>query len=230
MKNYAQLISLGAFVALIGYITSGPVGFLIVRLVKPQPAWTSPSVFAGNYHAIQDLPFYFGFLLIGGMLMLAAGHYLNYSGADSEKKFHLLVSFGWTIAFFTLISFNYICQTTFVRHLALNYKPDYDTAIATFSMANPMSFCWANEIWGYGLLGVATWLMAGYYSGRNNLIRSLLIANGVVSVATVVFTIVDMNWLLTSIGLSAYFVWNILMIVLMILIYNHSGKLKTKGI
>lgn len=48
MKNYAQLISLGAFVALIGYITSGPVGFLIVRLVKPQPAWTSPSVFAGE--------------------------------------------------------------------------------------------------------------------------------------------------------------------------------------
>jgi hypothetical protein len=223
--NYNKLISLGSLIALIGYITSGPVGFLIVSAVKPQPAWTSASVFAENYHIIQDLPFYFGFLLIGGMLMLAVGHYLNYKEDDPQKKFHLLVALGWTIAFFTLISLNYISQTTFVRHLALHYKPEYDPAIATFSMANPMSFCWANEIWGYGFLGVATWLMAGYYSGRNNLIRSLLIANGAVSVATVAFTIVDMKWLLTSIGLGGYFIWNVLMIVLMILIFNNSRKL-----
>lgn len=224
MKNYTKSISLGALVALTGYITSGPVGFLIVRAVKPQPAWTSPGVFAQNYHVIQDMPFYFGFLLIGGMLMLVVGHYLNYNGDDPEKKFHLQVALGWTIAFFTLIAFNYISQTTFVRHLALNYKPEYDTAIATFSMTNPMSFCWANEIWGYGFLGVATWLMAGYYSGRNNSIRVLLMTNGVVSVATVVFTIVEINWLMTSVGLSAYFIWNILMIVLMVLIYRDAVK------
>lgn len=220
--SYSQLISLGALIALVGYLTSGPLGFLVVSAVKPQPEWTSPATFAANYHIIQDLPFYFGFLLIGGMLMLAAGHYLNFKDDDHEKKFHLLVGMGWTIAFFALISFNYISQTTFVRHLALNYKPEHDTAIATFSMANPLSFCWANEIWGYGFLGVATWLTAGYYSGRNNLIRSLLITNGVVSVATVALIIVDVKWLSTSLGLSAYVVWNVLMIVLMILIYNYS--------
>jgi hypothetical protein len=225
--KYNKLLTLGSLVALIGFISSGPVGFLIVNIVKPQPTWTSSSVFAENYHVIQDLPFYFGFLLIGGMLMLAVGHYLNYNGDDPEKKFHLLVAVGWTIAFFTLISFNYISQTTFVRHLALNYKPEYQSAIATFSMTNPMSFCWANEIWGYGFLGVATWLMAGYYTGKNNSIRLLLIANGVVSIATVLFTIIDMNWLLTAIGLSAYFIWNVLMILTMVLIYNYSKKFST---
>src|SRR5690349_21092631 len=115
-SNYSRLISLGALVALMGYVASGPVGFLLVRLIKPQPVWTSSALFAENYHVIQDVPFYFGFLLTGGMLMLATGHYLNFQEDDPEKKFHLLVGLGWTIAFITLISFNYICQTTFIRH------------------------------------------------------------------------------------------------------------------
>lgn len=225
VMDYNKLILRGSLIALIGYITSGPLGFIVVRLVKPQPAWTSASVFAENYHFIQDLPFYFGFLLTGGMLMLVTGHYLSYNDKHPEKKLKLLFALGWTIAFFTLIGFNYISQTTFVRHLALNYKPENDFAIATFSMANPLSFCWANEIWGYGFLGIATWLMAGYYSGRNNLIRSLLIANGIVSVGTIVFTIIDTNWLMTSIGLSAYFIWNVLMIALMCLICSDVRKL-----
>jgi hypothetical protein len=87
--DYNRLISLGALVALIGYIMSGPVAFAIVNLVKPQPSWISPAVFAENYSTIQDLPFYFGFFLIGGMLMLAVGHYLNFKDDDDEKKFHL---------------------------------------------------------------------------------------------------------------------------------------------
>jgi len=226
--SFHRLISLGSLIALVGYGTSGPVGFLIVRVLRPQPAWTSPKVFAENYHIIQDLPFYFGFLLIGGMLMLAAGHYLNYKGDDVQKRFHQLLAFGFTIVFFALISFNYICQTTFVRHLALNYKPDYDPVISSFSMANPLSFCWANEIWGYGFLGVATWLNAGYYSRTSNIIRTLLIANGVVSIATVVFTVIDTNWLLTPLGLGAYIIWNVLMIVLMILIYSYTRRLDKK--
>ncbi len=222
--KYNNLISLGALVALAGYILSGPVAFLVVHLVKPQPAWVSPAVFAQNYNTIQDIPFYFGFVLIGGMLMLATGHYLNYPGENEAVKFHLLVSVGWTIAFFTLIAFNYICQTTFVHNLALRYRPEYDSAISTFSMSNPMSFCWANEMWGYAFLGIATCLMAGYYRGKNSFIRILLIANGIVSVASAVWTIVDVGWVMGVAGLASYFIWNILMIVLMISIYRHSTR------
>jgi len=220
--DHSKLISLGALVALIGYIMSGPVAFLIVHLVKPQPAWVSPEVFAENYSAIQDLPFYFGFLLLGGMLMLVAGHYLNFKEDDDEKKFHLLVSFGWTIVFCALISFNYICQTTFVHNLAMHYQPEYDSAISTFSMSNPMSFCWANEMWGYAILGIATLLMAGYYRDKNNFIRSLLIANGIVSLMSAIWTIIDVSWVMTTAGLVSYFAWNVLMIVMMIMIYKQA--------
>lgn len=228
--GYNRLISIGALIALTGYITSGPLAFLIVHFVKPQPAWISSAVFAENYSIIQDLPYYFGFLLIGGMLMVSAGHYLNYMGGDTLKKFHLLVALGWTIVFCTLISFNYICQTTFVRNLALNYKPEYDVAIATFSMSNPLSFCWANEMWGYAFLGIATLLTAGYYKGRNKLIHALLIINGIVSIASAIWTIIDVHWVLTLAGLAAYFAWNVLMIVLMIMIYKYAKHSRTRSI
>jgi hypothetical protein len=222
--NYNRLISFGALVALAGYILSGPVAFLIVQWLRPQPTWVSPEVFAANYSSLQNLPYYFGFLLIGGMLMLVAGHYLNYTGENLKTKFHLLVSLGWTIVFCTLISFNYICQTTFVHNLALHYKPEYDPAIFTFSMSNPLSFCWANEMWGYAFLGIATLLMSGYYTGKNKLIFWLLIANGIASLISAFWTIVDVNWVMTLTGLFAYFTWNVLMIVMMILIYTFSKK------
>jgi hypothetical protein len=157
MKSpFDKLISVSALIALSGYVLSGPIAFFLVHLINPQPPWLSPSVFADHYSPIQDLPYYFGFLLIGGMLMLVAAHYLNCQGETEKKKFQLLLALGWTIVFCALISFNYVSQTTFVRNLALHYKPEYDAAIAAFSMANPMSFCWANEMWGYALLGVAT--------------------------------------------------------------------------
>src|ERR1043166_1997011 len=119
-----RLISLGAIVALTGFILSGPIGFLIVALTNPQPPWISAAVFAEHYHWIQDIPFYFGFLLVGGMMMVAAGHYLNYDENNKQIQFHLLLSVGWTIVFATLITFNYICQTTYVHNLAIHYKPE----------------------------------------------------------------------------------------------------------
>lgn len=68
--HYNKLISPGALVALIGYIVSGPVTFLIVHLVNAQSGWVSPAVFAGNHSNIQDLSFCFGFILIYAMLIL----------------------------------------------------------------------------------------------------------------------------------------------------------------
>ena len=223
-SGYNKLISLGAGVALAGFLLSGPVGFVIVQWTNPQPPWVSAAVFSAGYHVVQDLPYYFGFLLIGGMIMLAAGHYLNYSGDNRQTKFHLLVALCWTIIFASLIFFNYICQTTFVRHLAMDYKPEYDGFIATFSMANPMSLSWSIEMWGYGYLGVANWLMSSYYLNRNDLIRVLLITNGVMSLAGVGLTIVDIQWVLTGVGLIAYTIWNLLMIIILMLIWRFNNR------
>jgi hypothetical protein len=223
MKSpFDKLISVSALIAMSGYVLSGPIAFFLVHLINPQPPWVSPSVFSDNYSPVQDLPYYFGFLLIGGMLMLVAGHYLNCQRENEKKKFQLLIAFGWTIVFCALITFNYVSQTTFVRNLALHYKPEYDAAISAFSMANPMSFCWANEMWGYALLGVATWFMAGYYRDKSNFIRILLILNGIISVASALWTAIDVAWVMTTAGLVGYFAWNVLMIVLMISIYLNS--------
>ncbi len=219
-----RLISYGALVALIGYIMSGPVAFFIVSVVNPQPPWESSALFAENYHTIQDTPYYFGFLLVGGMLMVTAGHYLNYKGSNPVKKFHMLLSVAWTIIFATLIMFNYVSQISFVRNLAVNYKPEYDAAIQIFSMSNPLSFCWANEMWGYGFLGLATILLSGYYQHDSKVIYLLLIVNGFVSLLSAIMTLIDATWVMTTIGLFCYFAWNILMIALMMYLYNHAKR------
>lgn len=225
--SYNRLISLGALTGLAGFLLSGPIGLFIVQMTHPQPKWVSPAVFAENYRVVQDMPYYFGLLLIGGMLMLAAGHYLISDGETALTRFHLLLAVMWTTFFAALIFFNYICQTTFVRHLALHYRPANDPLIATFSMANPTSLAWSIEMWGYGVLGVANWLMSGYYLKRNRAIYWLLILNGLVSVLTVVFTVMDMNWLMSTPGLAGFIAWNVLMISLMVLIYRHFKTKRT---
>lgn len=66
--------------------------------------------------------------------------------------------------------------------------------------------------------------MAGYYRDKNNFVSLLLIANGIVSIAAAACTIADVNWVMTIAGLIAYFVWNVLMIAMMIMIYLQSKK------
>lgn len=225
MKSKKDLISFRSLVALIGLIFSGPFGVLLVQIIKPQPAWTSVAVFVANYSPIQNIPYYFGIILVGGMLILAAAHYIN---ADNEKEFdklHILLSLIWTTIFSVFIFFNYICQTTFIHHLASNYKSEYDTVISTLSMANPNSLGWSIEMWGYAILGIATWLMSAFYREKNKIVYALLIINGIVSVLSAILFIINAGWLLTTTGLIGYFSWNLLMIVLLLLIYRHSKKI-----
>jgi hypothetical protein len=73
-------------------------------------------------------------------------------------------------------------------------------------------------MWGCAFLGIATLLMSGYYKNKNQTIAFLLIANGIVSIACAIFAVFDINWVMTTSGLIAYFAWNILMIVLMLMI------------
>ena len=103
MKNKGNLISLGSLTALVGFILSGPVGFLIVQTIHPQPAWTSAAEFAANYNSIQNIPYWFGFILVGGMLMLAAAHYIIASEEEPADKFNTLLALAWTTIFAILI-------------------------------------------------------------------------------------------------------------------------------
>ena len=225
IDRYERLISFGAIVALAGFVLSGPVAFIVVRLISPQPEWISPEVFSQHYNIIQDSPYYFGFLLIAGMVMIFAGHFLNYKdGNDVNGKFKLLLALCFSIVFCTLISFNYICQTTFIRNIALNYQPEHASVVATFSMANPLSLSWAIEMWGYAFLGLSTALCSVYYRDRSNLIAVLMVLNGIVSVFSAVMTAANVHWVMTVGGLLAYFGWNVLMILMMILIYRETNS------
>jgi len=228
-SGYERLISTGAIVALLGFMLSGPVAFVLVKLVKPQPPWVSPAVFAQHYHVVQDVPYYFGFFLIFGMLMISAGYYLNFKTNDTIGRFMLLLGLGFSIVFSGLISFNYICQTTFIRNLAINYRSEYDSAIYTFSMANTFSLSWAIEMWGYAFLGLSTALSAAYYKNRNNLIAALMILNGVLSICSALFMIINASWVMTKAGLTSYFGWNILMVMILTLIYRESASLREKA-
>ena len=219
-----SLISLGSMAALVGFILSGPVGFIIVQFTKPQPAWTSVDKFVAHYNSLQNIPYYFGFILVGGMLLLAVAHYLNSDNESTVDRMHVVLSLLWTTIFAALVFFNYICQIAFIHHLATDYKPENATVIFTLSMANPASLSWAIEMWGYAILGVATWLLSAYYREKNKTIYFLLIANGIISILSAAVFVYNGKWQVTSIGLASYFFWNMLMIGLLILIYRHSKK------
>jgi hypothetical protein len=93
MKDKRALISLGALTALAGFYLSGPLGFLVVQITRLQPAWTSASNFAANYHLVQDIPYYLGFILVGGMLLFItdASSLLTTPGLMSYIFWNLLI-------------------------------------------------------------------------------------------------------------------------------------------
>jgi hypothetical protein len=207
----------GAALTLIGILFSGPLGMMLVYAVHAQPPWQDARTFVDNYHAIQTFPFFAGFALAFGYVLLMTGIY--HVSLHSQKT-GSLVAVILTAVFASLIFFNYICQTTFVPALVRGYEPDCDPLIAAFSFSNPRSLCWAVEMWGYALLGIAMWFVAPVFN-RNRLERvakSLMIANGVVSIAGGIVAAYDLSWVLTLTGFICYEAWNVLVFVLSICI------------
>jgi hypothetical protein len=76
---------------------------------------------------------------------------------------------------------------------------------------------------GYAFRGVATALSAKYYNQQNKLLAVLMIANGAVSIGSALLTVIDVSWVMAVGGLVSYFVWNVLMILIMVLIYRESA-------
>ncbi len=222
--NNRRFISLGAAVALIGIILSGPISFFLVHFFQPQPEWESTSTFIAHYHALQNLPYYAGLILIGGLLILFAAHYLNAELINGLDKLHILLSVMWCVIFSVMILFNYICQTTIVPNLIKHNNDETQHIIAFLTMANPSSLGWTIEMWGYGILGVACMLLSPFYKHYNKAIYNLLNTNGILSISGVVFTIYGSEWLLKTPGIIFYFTWNILMIVLLFLIYKTANN------
>jgi hypothetical protein len=204
-----------ASINIAGILLSGPLGLLVVSLVKPAPAWQTPAQWAAGYHPVQTLPFYFGFLLVFSYIaMIAVAHRI----AGEEHKTYTLIALVFTAAFVPLIFFNYINQTTFLPALARSYRPEFDALISAFSLNNPNALCWAIEMWGYALLGMATIFAAPVFNrNRTEKITAwLMVINGVISLAGGFLSAVNLSWVLTLPGLINYMLWNGLVLVMAI--------------
>jgi hypothetical protein len=214
---------LAALGALLGVLLSGPLAVLLVNTTHPQPRWRDAELFARNYHSIQLLPYAGGILLVAALIVLVSSLHASARASEKAMSGAALVFAG---AFAAFIFFNYVAQTTFVPDLARRYEPANAPIIAALSMSNPRSLAWGIEMWGWGLLGVATWLLSPVF-GRSRLERAAavtFIANGPVSVAGALWTIARPGWVMTPAGLAAFAAWNVLLAAMAALAFIVLGR------
>jgi len=208
---------LGAVLAAIGILTSGPLAIPVIALVQAQPLWESPELFVENFHRIQTLPFYFGYLLIGGSMLMLVSVYLLSQKRAAALAALIFMSIGGAFA-----AFNYVTQTTFIPAVVKNYSSEFNPIISIFSMSNPIALSWAIEMWGYGFMGLGTWLAAGFFgaSRLEQTGRVLFILNGVLSVLGALAVAIDLGGVFSIFGLIGYGAWNILFLTLAVVFYR----------
>lgn len=196
---------------------SGPIGMFLTYVIHPQPSWVDAQTFARNFHFIQTLPFFFGFLLTIGSILLVTSTYKLASEDDRPVMFPSIV---FVSIYAALISLNYIFQTTYVPALATHYSPQHDVLISAFSMSNPNSVAWAIEMYGYAFLGLSVLFLVPFFkAGKLGMtIRCLLILNALVSITSAFITSFNLSWVLTGAGYVGFFVWNILYLVIAVLV------------
>lgn len=207
----------GAILSAIGILTSGPLAVLAVALVQPQPPWDGPALFVDSFHRIQTLPFYFGFLLAAGSVLMLVSVYLLSERRAGALAGLVFMSIGAAFAFL-----NYVAQTTLIPAIVDNYSIEFDAIISLFSMSNPIALPWAIEMWAYGLMGLGTWLAAGFFTSNRleKFAKVLFVLNGVVSVLGALVASFELGGVLSIAGLVGYGAWNVLFLILAIVFYR----------
>jgi hypothetical protein len=139
-----------------------------------------------------------------------------YKTAPEEKKLWALSGLLINVVFTAVVFLNYIIQTTYVPYLAANNPPETASVLAVFSMANPGSFAWALEMYGWGGIGLSFIFMAFVFENikLERTLKMLFLANGICSVASALMTSIDMNWLFSPAGFASLIVWNLLVLII----------------
>jgi hypothetical protein len=196
-----------------GAMLSGPVAMAVVSGVAPQPMWAGVDVFVEHYHPIQVLPYVLGYLLLTGFVWFSAACHALAGPALRVRTSAALVC---TAIYAALVFTNYTLQLGFIPRV-LAERPAY---VSELTMANPASFAWFLEMFGYAAMGVATWLVAAGFGGsrRGNIIRYLLIANGLLSMMGAACTALYDRWVFSVAGLASFAGWNLLIAVCFLLI------------
>lgn len=206
-------LRMSAALVLAGAILSGPVAMFVVSRVAPQSRLTSVDAFADHYHPIQVLPYLLGYVLLVGFVLFAAScHALS----EAHLRFRTSAALVFTGIYSALVFTNYTIQLGFIPRV-LRDRPEY---IASLTMANPASFAWFLEMFGYAAMGVATWLVSAGFRGsrRADAIRYLLIGNGVLSVVGAACTAFFDRWVFSSAGFVSFAAWNLLIAIYYLLI------------
>lgn len=193
-------LSVAAMLVATFVLLSGPIAFALT-LLHPQPAWTDAVTFAAHAHPIQQLPYWLGFGLLGACLVLVARVVaLSWENHRTRALVVLLL----TAMYAAAILVNYALQIAYVPVLARAHDP----SLAYVTMANPEAATWLLEMFGYGALGIATWIAAPLFGAHRRRIRWLLAMNGLVSIVGAIACTTGMSWLQTMPGLVAYLAWN----------------------
>ena len=206
----------GAQWTLLGILCSGPLAVAAVAVTHPQPPWQGPQAFARHFHPVQVLPYAGGIVLVLGFLLLTTGlAQLLPAVQRTRAALVLVLSAGFT----SLVGLNYALQTSYVPVLATRYEASNGPLLSALTMVNPRSFAWALEMWGWGLSGMVTWLLACTFHGSRveQAARSCFLLNGWLSLAGTAWTVLQPGWVLSSPGLLAFALWNVLLAALAVL-------------
>ena len=213
-------LRLSAILVLAGAVFSGPVAMLVVSQTAPQPPWMGVETFVNNYRPVQALPYALGYVLLAGFVLFAAA---CHAGARANLRLRTSAALVFTAVYAALVFTNYTIQLGFIPRM-LNERPTY---IGDLTMANPSSFAWFLEMFGYAAMGAATWLVAAGFRGnrRADGIRYLLIGNGLISIVGAACTALFDRWVFSTAGFISFAAWNVLIPVCftLIAISPHGG-------
>jgi hypothetical protein len=209
--------------ALLGVLLSGPLAVALVNVTHPQPPWRDAELFAHSYHPAQILPYAGGIFLVFALILLVSSLHAIAGAAEKPRTGAALI---FTGAFAAFIFFNYVAQTTFLPALAQLYERGNAPIIAALSMSNHRSLAWGIEMWGWGLFGVATWLVSAVFD-RSKLERTAALAfaaNGPVSIGGALWTVARPGWVMTPTGLVLFAAWNGLLTAMAALAFVAFGR------
>jgi hypothetical protein len=215
---------MAVYLNIFGIIFSGLVFPVLATLLHPQPRWQNPELFIQSFHPLQTATFFCGyFLVIGSLLTFVALYFIS----NPSKKIWAFSALAINVVFTAVVFLNYIIQTTYIPYLATNNPPETATILPVFTMANPGSFAWALEMYGWGGIGLSFIFMAFIFNHGKlaKTLKILFLANGISSVASALMTSFDMNWLFSPAGLTALVVWNVLVFVIDIFLLKYFNEL-----
>jgi hypothetical protein len=201
------------YLNLFGIIFSGLVFPVLTMILSPQPVWQGADLFVKSFHPLQTATFFCGYFLVIGTLLTFIMLYLT---TCIETKVWALSALVINVIFTSVVFLNYIIQTTYVPYLAVNNPPETASVLAVFTMANPGSFAWALEMYGWGGIGLSFIFMAFIFRKQKyeGTLKVLFLANGICSVASAIMTSTNMKWLFSPAGFTSLVFWNALVFVI----------------